>query len=129
MSLGIIRSGLITQYIQVYAEEHGISPNVGYYLLAIINAASVFGRVLANLAADYFGNFNLMFVMCTCAGVASFAIFGAGSDAGSIIVSIVFGFFGGGYAALVGPALISTALHPSEIGIRTGMGELILLVS
>lgn len=122
-------SPLIIQYIQVYAEEHGISSSIGFYLLAIVNAASVFGRVSANFVADYFGNINLMFIMCTSAGVLSFSVFGAGSAAGSIVVSIFFGFFAGGYVSLIGPALMSTASHPSENGIRSGLGECRLIIS
>jgi hypothetical protein len=109
----------------VYAQDSGISPNISFYLLAILNAASVFGRISPNFIADYFGNLNLMFIMCTGAGILSFSVFGAGSAAGSIIVSIFFGFFSGGYVSLIGPTLISMATHPSEIGIRIGMGELL----
>jgi len=63
-----------------------------------------------------------MIFMCTGAGILAFSVFGAGTAAGSIIVSLIYGFFSGGYVSLIGPALISMATHPSEIGIRMGMG-------
>ena len=107
----------------MYAQDKGISPNITFYLLAILNAASVFGRISPNFVADYLGNLNLMIFMCTGAGILSFSVFGAGTAAGSIIVSLLYGFFSGGYVSLIGPALISMATHPSEIGIRMGMGK------
>lgn len=107
----------------MYAQDSGISPNITLYLLAILNAASVFGRISPNFFADYIGNLNLMIFMCTGAGVMSFSVFGANTPAGAIVVSIIFGFFSGGYVSLIGPALMSMATHPSEIGIRMGMGE------
>jgi hypothetical protein len=64
-----------------------------------------------------------MIFMCTGAGILAFSVFGAGTAAGSIIVSLIYGFFSGGYVSLIGPALISMATHPSEIGIRMGMGK------
>jgi hypothetical protein len=111
-----------TDKIEVYAQDKGISGNITFYLLAILNAASVFGRISPNFVADYLGNLNLMITMCTGAGILSFSVFGAGTAAGSIIVSLLYGFFSGGYVSLIGPALISMATHPSEIGIRMGMG-------
>lgn len=83
----------------------------------------MFGRISPNFFADYIGNLNLMLFMCTGAGILSFSVFGAGSPGGSIVVSIIFGFFSGGYVSLIGPALMSMATHPSEIGIRIGMGK------
>jgi hypothetical protein len=109
--------------IQVYAQDKGISPNISLYLLAILNAASVFGRITPNFFADYLGNLNLMVFMCTGAGILAFSVFGAGTAGGAIAVSIFYGFFSGGYVSLIGPALISMATHPSEIGIRIGMGK------
>lgn len=39
-------------YCQVFARLHGVPENIAFYSLAIINAASVFGRVLPNFIAD-----------------------------------------------------------------------------
>ena len=108
--------------IEVYAKTEQISPNITFYLLAIINAGSFFGRIISNYLADYLGNLNLMVFTCTIAGFLAFSVFGAGSAAGSIIVSLIYGFFSGGYVSLIGASLISMATHPSEVGIRMGIG-------
>lgn len=106
----------------MYAQEKNISPNITLYLLAILNAASVIGRIFPNILADYVGSLNLLLFMCTGAGILAFTVFGAGTPAGSITIAILYGFFSGGYMSLVGPTLMSMATHPSEIGIRMGMG-------
>jgi len=111
-------------YLQVYAQEHGLSQNLVFYTLAILNASSVFGRISPNFLADYVGNLNLLTLMCTGAGIITFAMFGASTPGGLIVVAILFGFFSGAYVSLLSPALISLATHPSEIGLRLGMGFL-----
>lgn len=112
-------------YLQVFAQEHGLSENLVLYTLAILNAASVFGRITPNFLADRFGPINLQTIMCYCAGILCFCVFGATSPGGLIAVAILFGFFSGGYVSLIGPVLISLAKNPSEIGMRIGFGFLV----
>jgi MFS family permease len=66
-----------------------------------------------------------MAFMCWGAGIMIFAIFGAGTPGGLIAISIIFGFFSGGYVSLLSPALISLANNYTEIGIRLGMAFLV----
>lgn len=46
--------------LQVFAAVHGVDANLAFYCLSILNAASVFGRVLPNFLADYFGPANML---------------------------------------------------------------------
>ncbi len=110
---------------QVFAEAHGISQTLTFYTLAILNAASIFGRISPNFLADKIGSLNLLTVMCAGAGVISFSIFGATSPGGLIVVAILYGFFSGAYVSLLSPALISLSQNHNEIGIRLGMGFLV----
>jgi MFS family permease len=110
----------------VFAEEHNISPNLTFYTLAILNAASVFGRITPNFLADFLGPLLLLSTMTLCAGVISFATFGAASSGGLIIVAILYGFFSGAYVSLLSPALISMAKSHHEIGIRLGLAFLVV---
>jgi hypothetical protein len=68
----------------------------------------------------------MMIFTCTIAGFLAFSVFGAGTAAGSVIVSLLYGFFSGGYVSLIGAVLISMATHPSEMGIRMGLGTFTL---
>lgn len=48
-------------YVQTYAIEYDITnTNLAFYLLAIINSASVFGRIIPNFVADRTGPFNMI---------------------------------------------------------------------
>jgi hypothetical protein len=79
----------------VYAEQNQLPQDLIFYTLAIMNAASIFGRLTPNFLADYIGSLNCLFAMCTGAGIMVFALFGAGSVGGLIVVAILFGFFQG----------------------------------
>jgi len=107
---------------EVHARDQNLPPNITNYLLAILNGASAVGRVVPNFIADYFGSLNLLIVMGTGSGILAFSVFGADTSGGSVVVAVLYGFFSGGYQSLVGPTLISMATHPSEIGMRLGIG-------
>jgi len=94
--------------------------------VAILNAASVIGRITPNFLADKFGPLNLLAIMCAGSGIMCFAVFGAGTQGGLIAVAILFGFFQGAYVSLSGPSLIATAKSFNEIGVRMGMGFFIM---
>jgi MFS family permease len=52
-------------YIIIFAENHlQIDPNMSFYLLPLLNAASVLGRILPGLWADRFGSLELI-ITCT----------------------------------------------------------------
>ena len=67
--------------------------------------------------------------MCWGAGTMCFTVFGAATPGGLIAVAIVFGFFSGGYASLLTPALISLCSKFTEIGIRLGLSFLVMSVA
>ncbi|KAK8845614.1 hypothetical protein IAR55_006330 [Kwoniella newhampshirensis] len=113
-------------YVQDLGNARGISPNITFYSLAFMNAGSVFGRITPNFLADNSGCLNLLTIMSTVAGIMSFAFFGATNAAGLIIVGILYGFFSGAFISLMAPALISFARDFHEIGLRTGMGLLVM---
>ncbi|KAK4703568.1 hypothetical protein P7C70_g2648, partial [Phenoliferia sp. Uapishka_3] len=113
-------------YIQVYAEYNGLSQTVSFYSLAILNAASVFGRTLPNALADKYGVFNLILPCCFSASVLIFAMFGATNAGGVIAFSIIFGFFSGGYVSLLSPVFITMSKSVSEIGVRVGYAFIIV---
>ncbi|WWD02979.1 hypothetical protein V865_001022 [Kwoniella europaea PYCC6329] len=112
-------------YLQVYGEDHGLPENLTQYTLAILNAASVFGRIIPNHLADRFGSLNMITICSFLTGGMVFTIFGAGSVGGLIVVAILYGFFSGAYVSLMVPALLAFAKSPSEIGSRTGLGMVI----
>ncbi|CUA75712.1 putative transporter MCH4 [Saccharomyces cerevisiae S288c] [Rhizoctonia solani] len=108
-------------YIQLFAVVHGIDETLAFYSLAILNAASIFGRTIPNFIADKLGPFNLLIPCSAISGALIFAMFGIKSSGALIIFSILYGFFSGAYVSLISPVIISLANGFHEIGIRLGL--------
>jgi MFS family permease len=109
-------------YLSTYSIEKGIvDPNLGFYLLTIINAASVFGRIVPNYFADKVGPLNIMAPFGLLCGIVAFCWTSLHSLGPLIIFCISYGFFSGTYVAIVGPclAVLSPDLH--LVGTHMGM--------
>ncbi|ORY33482.1 major facilitator superfamily domain-containing protein [Naematelia encephala] len=116
-------------YLQYFAVRSGASDNLVFYILAIFNAGSVVGRTLPNFAADYFGSFNLLAIMCISSAAMIFALFGANDTGGLIAVAVLLGVSTGAFVSLMGPCVMSTAKDQSEIGARMGVCFLLMSVA
>ncbi|KAG8722434.1 hypothetical protein FRC08_002415 [Ceratobasidium sp. 394] len=108
-------------YIQLFSVVHGLDSTLAFYSLAILNAASVFGRTIPNFIADKFGPFNLLIPCSAITGALIFAMLGVKSSGALIVFSILYGFFSGAYVSLISPLIISLANNITEIGIRLGI--------
>ncbi|KAF7185693.1 MFS-type transporter dbaD [Pseudocercospora fuligena] len=110
-------------YIQTYAIQTGItSPDLGFYLLAILNAASTFGRVIPNFIADRLGPFNVI-IPCTFAtGILCLCLIAAKSIAPVIIIAALYGFFSGTFVSLPATIYVHITKNRGMIGTRMGMG-------
>lgn len=97
LGLGIAYLGLFTPffYVSAYAAHIGISTNMSFYLISIINAASFFGRVLPGYWADSYGHFNLCALATFIAGVIGFCWVATSNLAGLIVWSLAYGFTSG----------------------------------
>ncbi|KAA8651222.1 hypothetical protein EYZ11_005182 [Aspergillus tanneri] len=108
-------------YVIVEAELNGMSTSLAAYLLPMLNAASLFGRLSAGFASDKIGRFNVFIAMCLVVGVLVLALWvPASSNPGTIVFATTFGFASGAYISL-SPALIAQISPLTEIGYRTGL--------
>ncbi|KAI9658272.1 MAG: hypothetical protein M1821_002405 [Bathelium mastoideum] len=110
-------------YIESYSISTGImKPNLGFYLIPILNAASIFGRALPNIMADKIGPYNMLIPCSIMTAVLNFVLIGTHNTPGIIIVTLLYGFFSGTFVSL--PPTIFVALSPNRgiIGTRMGMG-------
>ncbi|KAG9077915.1 hypothetical protein FS749_010161 [Ceratobasidium sp. UAMH 11750] len=82
-------------YLQLFAINHGLDHNLAFYSLAILNAASIFGRTIPNFVADKYGPFNLLIPCATISGVLIFAMFGVKSSGALVVFGLLYGFFSG----------------------------------
>lgn len=109
-------------YVSTYAVESGItSPDTAFYFLAILNAASSFGRVLPNALADKIGPLNVAVPMVTVTAGLTFALIGIKTTAGLIVFCILYGFFSGSFVSIPPAAIASLSSDVRMIGTRMGM--------
>ncbi|KAG1831883.1 MFS general substrate transporter [Suillus variegatus] len=114
--------GLYTEltYISVSAIAIGVSKNFAFYIIAIANGASTFGRLSSGLMADKIGVLNTMAVFTAMAGITTFAWPFATNESQVIAIATIYGFSSGGFLALF--ALAAVALGDIEdAGRRVGM--------
>ncbi|EME44826.1 hypothetical protein DOTSEDRAFT_88843 [Dothistroma septosporum NZE10] len=109
-SLGILPTyaGLSTDYPAA----------TGFYLIAVMNGSSCFGRILPGFISDYVGRFNTLLVMMVFTLVVMLAIwlpFGTSSLAALYAFTALFGFGTGSWMAMV-PATIATLSGPHHFG-------------
>ncbi|CAK7241741.1 MAG: hypothetical protein STHCBS139747_003210 [Sporothrix thermara] len=107
-------------YIELQAQAAGMSPTLVPYLLPIVNAVSIAGRILPGIVADRIGRYNVMLCITAFSAVISLALWIPGKSTGAILAySVLFGFSSGGFVSLY-PTLIAQISDIRQIGIRTG---------
>lgn len=82
-------------YVSSYAVAKGVSPSMSFYLISILNAASLFGRVLPGILADRWGHFNFMVVALGTSAIVGYCWTAATSLAGLVVWSLTYGFTSG----------------------------------
>lgn len=107
-------------YIGGHALDNGISSDMSFYLLSIINASSTFGRLLPNFIADKVGPLN---ILIPCAGISSILIIilkYVTTQTGLIIYALAFGFASGSFVSLPPVAIAQITPDFSRLGTRIG---------
>jgi predicted MFS family arabinose efflux permease len=109
-------------YSQVYAIEEGIvNSNLAFYLLAVMNGTSVFGRIIPNFIADKLGPFNVVIPCTLISGILCFCFIAAKSSAGIIVLIAFYGFFSGTFVSIPPTIIVNLSLDAREkIGTRMG---------
>ncbi|KAB2572588.1 Aspyridones efflux protein apdF [Lasiodiplodia theobromae] len=116
-------------YIQLYAINKGAADSdLAFYLLAILNAGSVAGRILPNVLADRIGPFNTLFPCALLCSVLVFCLIPISSLGSTIVFCILYGFFSGTFVSLPPPAIVSLTPDRSKIGTRLGTAFSIISV-
>lgn len=104
------------------AARHTTNASLSFYIVAIFNAASTFGRTLPNALSDKVGPFNLLAPCAVATGALMFAMIGVHSSAAIIVVAILVGFFSGVFIAMPPVCFVALIKDKSRIGTRMGMG-------
>lgn len=82
-------------YITSWTVSLGLDADMGFYMVSIVNAASLFGRILPGLMADRMGAYNIMIISAGLSGVVCTCWTEATSIAGIVVLSLAYGFVSG----------------------------------
>lgn len=107
-------------YIVSYAQSKGIGIDMSVYLLSILNAGSVFGRVIPGLIADRYGALETIIVCTMISALLGYAWLAVQSLAGLVVISVIYGFTSGAVVSL--QATVVASLVPEVHMIGTWMG-------
>lgn len=107
-------------YITMYATSKSLQ-STSHNILAILNAASIFGRGLPGPVADKVGRFNIMIL---CSATCTISILGLWLNIGSsipglIAFAIVYGFFSGSAYSLT-PVCVAQLCRTEDYASRYG---------
>ncbi|OTB16143.1 hypothetical protein K445DRAFT_300070 [Daldinia sp. EC12] len=109
-------------YIPTYAVSRGMDPTLASYLLAIINAASTFGRVIPGILADKFGRLNMFAFGAVITSIVIFCWNAVETTAALVIYSIAIGFSTGTVISGSSVAFTEVPKDPRDMGSYMGMG-------
>ncbi|KAF2870337.1 major facilitator superfamily domain-containing protein [Massariosphaeria phaeospora] len=109
-------------FVPSYAVSRGMESTLAFYLLAILNAASTFGRIIPGLLADKFGPLNILGFAGLALGIIILCFNEAKSTAALVVYSIVFGFVSGTIISGASAAFAKCPKDQRDIGTYMGMG-------
>ncbi|KAK4941587.1 hypothetical protein LTR10_018464 [Elasticomyces elasticus] len=109
-------------YIGIYALDLKMtSADTAFYLLTVISAGSVFGRLVPNFLAAKYGMFNVLIVSTAITGVLAFAFIGAKHLASLIVVAVLYGLSSGALVSIAPTLVVQLCPNRALIGTRMGM--------
>ncbi|KAK3313631.1 putative MFS monocarboxylate transporter [Apodospora peruviana] len=108
-------------YVSSYAISRGIDAQLSFYLIAIMNGASLFGRTIPGHFADRWGYFNMILFALATSAITGFCWTAATSLAGLIVWSLAYGFASGAILTLQSACAGKIATHQTQ---GTAMGIL-----
>lgn len=108
-------------YVQSYAVTHGMrGMNVARYLLSILNASGIFGRLLPSYMAGRIGVVNTFVIVYFLSAASVFYWTSASNAAGNIAFAVLYGFFAGGVVAFQPVVLTLITDDMGILGTRLG---------
>lgn len=108
--------------IASYALSKGMSASLAFYLVAVLNGASFFGRVIPGILGDKLGRINVFGTAAICTGIVTFCWPLASSTGGIVAVAIFFGFCSGAIISGSSTSLTLCVESPKDIGTYMGTG-------
>ena len=95
--------GLFTPFtfLTTYAISYGVEENLSFYLISIMNAASIVGRILPGILADKVGPYNIQVLFTSVMAISILAYWTPStSEAAIITFGLFYGFVSGAFISL-----------------------------
>ncbi|KAG6916350.1 hypothetical protein DXG01_007241 [Tephrocybe rancida] len=108
-------------FLQLYSSVHGLSDNFSTYILSIVNACSVAGRIVPSALAPKLGIVNMVIFFTFCMAILEYSLLLVSNKGGFIAFAVVYGFFSGAGVALTPAMLAMLARDVDEVGARIGV--------
>lgn len=108
-------------YLESYALAHGMEGRkMANYLLVILNAASIPGRIVPSFVADLIGPLDTFLAICALTAATTFYWVSVSNEAGNIAFAVLYGFFSGGVVSLAPVVLTTITADMGRLGTRLG---------
>lgn len=110
-------------YVSTFGYQRGIADvNLAFWLIPILNAASIPGRLIPAIIADKLtGIVNMVTFILFATGILCFAWIGVSNLAGLIVFTLFAGFLSGAVLSLFALTPFPFIKNPNLVGTRTGM--------
>ncbi len=112
--------GAIQQNIGPYTADLGISPQRAAYLMSVISAAMVGGKIVFGSVSDRFDNRYLYWIAVSALVLAMVLMLGEPTHTGMLGISALLGIAAGGFLPLMG-AIVSARFGPQAFGQVMGL--------
>ncbi|KAJ7775801.1 MFS general substrate transporter [Mycena olivaceomarginata] len=108
-------------YLQLFSFIRGVDEKFLVWVIPILNAGAVAGRLMPSFLADRYGPANIIIPCGLLSGTIMWALLGVRSIASVTIFALVYGFTSGAYISLSTPTIAAFSSSPNEIGLRIGI--------
>lgn len=108
-------------YVEQYGLNLGMSRDLSFYMLIVMNAGSIPGRVLPSIIADKIGNLSVMIPSVLLTGILMLAWISVKSQSGLIAISVFVGLTSGSIQAVLPATVAFLCPDLSKLGTNIGM--------
>lgn len=110
-------------FLPSFAQSKGMSVSLSFYLVTILNAGSIVGRLAAGAGGVALGQFNVLFATCAVSTILVWSWLSIESNASIIVFSVFYGASSGGAISTMISTLAACAPHPNQMGTYIGMAS------
>lgn len=110
-------------------EKIHMGGNLSFYVLSMINAGSLFGRIASGFIADKLGRLNMLICTYAINSILLFCWIRVGTNAGLITWASIFGVTSGAIISLYPASVAQITPKPQDIGTYVGQASSIVSIA